>query len=792
MRAPHLFTLLALVWAAVSPQLTVAQLINPPTDLLNSGQVKIITNSYILQFTKETTSTVDFIKSIAKLGTAYSIQTDYLTVFNGVVLSMNEATAHEVAEFSMVDSVWPNLHLYPADYRPSNFNPYTNSELPDSSEPSQELKKRQFTSGSTSLPSSPLPTNPPLPLLYHQQVGVDQAHAKLKLRDKGVKIGIIDSGLDFNHPAFGQCFKTPGCRVAYGMDLVGPNFTPENYLIQPGSKPHDDCNGHGTHVAGIIAGNDGVFQGVAPEATLGVYKISSCASQGRSSSAIILMALQQAYKDGMEVINISYSIAGMWQESAEAVMASRLVAKNIVVVAAAGNLGNDNLWALSSPAAGLGVISVASITPEEYHAEYITVSNNRTRRIPRTASHTATRPFVFTDTPLELGTDSTGSTHWGCQPFNRRYNGSVLVLNLGPCDTSVQATNALKAGAVGLISVNIFDLLDVFMSLSSPADLPVVAVTASDGKYLIELLKAGSATPLKMTSNLKSQVLPYSTPHRVSMSSSWGPGNELELKPDLASAGSMVYSSYPVKMGSYTSKSGTSSSSPYIAGAAALLIEQSNHNHKAADIRNRLRFTGSPAGSSIFDNLPVGSAAQQGGGEALIYNALAGMIRTNTSSFGLNDTVKGRFNDNSRNMYLYFTNTATQPITLQLGHRVVPSVSAYNSAGVFLPRPVHNNATNAAATLTFTRKALTIAPKETAKIVVVVTQPTGLSDSQFWVYSGFVTALSSELGLHGQPIRYAVPYLGLKGNYSEIPLLSPSSLGLLNPTTGQYQSSSTQ
>lgn len=82
---------------------------------------------------------------------------------------------------------------------------------------------------------------------------------------KGIKVGIIDTGVDYMHPALGGCFGE-NCRVAYGYDFVGDEYIGENMPI-PDNDPRDTCNGHGTHVAGIIGARDSTLQftGIAPD-----------------------------------------------------------------------------------------------------------------------------------------------------------------------------------------------------------------------------------------------------------------------------------------------------------------------------------------------------------------------------------------------------------------------------------------------------------------------------------------------------------------------------------------------
>ncbi|KAI9592992.1 peptidase S8/S53 domain-containing protein, partial [Syncephalis fuscata] len=158
---------------------------------------------------------------------------------------------------------------------------------------------------------------------------------------KDIKVGIIDSGIDYTHPALGGCFGA-GCKVAYGWDFVGDAYTGADYPAPgwkpvPDSDPLDTCNGHGTHVAGLVAASSDLVTGNAPAATLGAYRVLSCT--GSVAMDIIVSAMERAASDGMDVVNISIGTGKFYTDYADADAAQRLTARGIVVVASAGNDG---------------------------------------------------------------------------------------------------------------------------------------------------------------------------------------------------------------------------------------------------------------------------------------------------------------------------------------------------------------------------------------------------------------------------------------------------------------------
>ncbi|OIW23033.1 subtilisin-like protein [Coniochaeta ligniaria NRRL 30616] len=131
----------------------------------------------------------------------------------------------------------------------------------------------------------------------HSFTGVDKAHAA-GIFGKGVVVAVVDTGTDYLHPALGGGFG-PGFKVAGGADLVGDGQWPESGPKAPDSDPLDDL-GHGTHVAGIIAGKSEWFTGVAPEATLLSFKVFAYIDS--TDEDTLIDAFLQAYEAGVSLV----------------------------------------------------------------------------------------------------------------------------------------------------------------------------------------------------------------------------------------------------------------------------------------------------------------------------------------------------------------------------------------------------------------------------------------------------------------------------------------------------------
>ncbi|GKT45171.1 subtilisin E [Colletotrichum spaethianum] len=259
-------------------------------------------------------------------------------VFKGVSINVenyNNETSSMIASLPQVKKLWPVSLIKVPDLEVS----WTGKE---------SKNKRQTNS-----------TNwPP-----HVMTQVDKLRAK-GFTGEGLRIGIVDTGIDYTHPALGGCYG-PGCLVEFGYDLVGESYDGTNAPV-PDEDPFEECIGHGTHVAGIIAAmeNPMGFTGASPGVKLGMYRTFGCS--GLTSGDVILAGVIKAFEDGSDIITGSIGSPNGWAGEAFAVAVSRIVDAGVPCTFAAGNQvgGTEGLFGLSNPSSGDGVMSISSYQNE--------------------------------------------------------------------------------------------------------------------------------------------------------------------------------------------------------------------------------------------------------------------------------------------------------------------------------------------------------------------------------------------------------------------------------------------
>jgi subtilisin family serine protease len=276
------------------------------------------------------------------------------------------------------------------------------------------------------------------------------------INGKDIRIGILDVGVDYRHPALGGCFgPDPACVVSYGYDFIGDRYDGSNPIPDP--DPFESCNGHGTTIAGIIASkmNSFGFEGAAPGTKLGMYRISPCSGKIYSSD-IVKAAFNRAYEDGSDIISASISSDSHWPEDSVAVTVQRIVEKGVPCLVAMGNNGGkgpaSGLFGAVTPAFGHGVTGVGSVrntnTPFVHSAASYRVDNEAESKVFGWQKPNVASPFFGNVTlPIWPGSRSIGD---GCSPLPPDTPDLspfiVLISAAGSCPVLAKLTNVGAKG----------------------------------------------------------------------------------------------------------------------------------------------------------------------------------------------------------------------------------------------------------------------------------------------------------------------------------------------------------
>ncbi|CAO3629431.1 unnamed protein product [Cunninghamella echinulata] len=587
----------------------------------------------------------------------------------------------------------------------------------------------------------------------HTLTGVDFAK-NTSITGKGIKVAILDSGVDYMHPALGGCFGKEGCLIRYGYDLVGDNYGDAN-KPQPDDNPRDLCNGHGTHVAGILAANDTTknFQGVAPGVTLGVWRIFGC--RGDTDDDIILAAADMALNTGMDIISLSLGGGiGAWSEDPLSVALSNLALKGITVVVAQGNEGKDGIGRTPSPAIGKHVISVASVDNGLTLGHQINVFNKNEELgnfefLLTEGSQLTTNETDISIAVLHSDRTANRNEEMACNPIlSQNVTNKLVLVKRGGCDFGQKAINVQNAGGIGLLVYNHPGEEAISLDLQSypRVRIPIGSLSGDDGEALTRLYRNTKDTT-EMSIKVSTHIMRVKNVGRMSEFSTWGPDPELHFKPDIAGIGGYVYSTYPVELGSYTSLSGTSMATPYISGCIALIMEATGLKSPEDVTRGLLNYAKPISLVNDDDNLE--SLVKQGAGLVNVQNSVLGSTYVHPYKISLNDTQ--HFKNSTQ---LTIENKSNQTKTYQLSHIPAMGVLSYDFERNDTPldKAIYEKVS---AIVKFEFKFVTLKPLETKNITIYFEQPSMDLQLQENKKNG--------IDLH-------VPYYGVLGNQYDLPI----------------------
>jgi minor extracellular serine protease Vpr len=568
--------------------------------------------------------------------------------------------------------------------------------------------------------------------------GADAVQSELGYTGKGIKVAVMDTGIDYDHPDLGGCFG-PGCRVYTGWDFVGNAFNAgvPGSMPVPGPDP-DDCNGHGTHVAGIV-GARGTVTGVAPDVTFGAYKVFGC--EGSTTADIMIAAMEMALKDGMHVLNMSIGSAYQWPQYPTAQAATRLVNRGMVVVASIGNSGANGLYSAGAPGLGDKVIGVASFDNTHVYLPYFEVGDVKAGYITMTFSPPA--PTTGTEDIVWIGQAC------AADPLLADPSGKVALAARGVCAFSEKATKAINAGAVAVVIHN--NAPGVFNgTLGEPLgnDIPVVGISMEAG-LAIRTELSNSEDPVEMTWTDQQEIFPNPTGGLISSFSSYGLSPDLALKPDIGAPGGSIYSTYPLESGGYATLGGTSMSSPHVAGAAALLL-QAKPRTNSQIVRTILQNSAEPKvwslnpGPGFLDHVH-----RQGAGMLQIDKAILATTRIEPGKISAGESEAGPYTQT-----LTIENNGKMPVTYDLSF-----TNALSTGGVITPGFFLSN-----ASVSFDKSSVTIAAGKKATVKATINPATAPVNGQYGGYIVFTP--------QGGGQTYRVPFAGFVGDYQGIQVLT--------------------
>lgn len=492
-----------------------------------------------------------------------------------------------------------------------------------------------------------------------------QALQDLGLTGKGVKVAVLDSGLDFTHLAFGgpgteddwlgayfgadpacdwNAWSDPDCAYAKpanpalfgpnapvvkgGYDWLGEEWPNAAARILPDPNPVD-VEGHGTHVADIIGGQgypagtnaDGAYPakgaGVAPDTE--IYSFKVCASYSTSCNGLaMLKSLDNAADldgnpttvDPADVVNMSLGSPYGQPEDDSTYFTNQLAKLGVIVVASAGNSA-DKPFIVGSPSMADGAISVAQTTvpsatryPLFYKSSATEGTINTTVWQPYSTLPGATK----IEGPVVYG-NADGSNKNGCAAYTDNMAGKVVLSDRGACNFSLKAKNASAAGAVlsliGLVAPG--DPFEGGDGGDRPIDIPAFMILQSSSTLLKNQIANGVVAGIDPAQAIN---LAYT----IVGSSSRGPRNhDGVIKPDISAPGASV-SALATSGAGIGAFGGTSGAAPMVSGAMALL----KGVYGDTLLPQQFKALAMNTGDAIWNGVPyndLSPATRQGGGQ---------------------------------------------------------------------------------------------------------------------------------------------------------------------------------
>lgn len=607
-------------------------------------------------------------------------------------------------------------------------------------------------------------------------------------RGENQAVAVIDSEFDVNHEFFNMTPSNPKLTSAsiQASGLSYPNTYKSSkipFAYDYGrnvSDTYSTSNIHGTHVAGIIGGretqlpNGKRFSGIAPQAQLVLMKVSD--QQGIINTATMARALEDAYKIGVDCVNISlgtdYTAKNSAAYHSTGVSIQRLREAGVSVACANGNAArgfqknntrtepfaaNIDYTSSGLPNAFSDCTAIASSNNSEMVTEEYGVFLCSDQISLEFHEVNAQSTFIssFSDRTIQLVNCENGSNLTGMN-----LSGKLAVIRRDPVAEIPFATssqNAKAAGAIGVIYLNTDDTYIQTPELI----LPAAIIKNTDSSILLQYSEVTVAR--------YPHHVPIKTAREMSPYSAWGTSDDLELKPELTAPGGAIYSSVPGNQ--YKTMSGTSMAAPHAAAAFALMNQFYQTNPFSA--QNNGKAGGEK--SALLENLMMSTAAIQKQADGTYYSPrlqgaglinLQSAVKTPAILLGNSGKSKISLGDQLTNE---FTLTATvqnltdQPVTYH-SISVTTLLDGYTSDHrVSTSKPIANESD--------APSAITVPANGSKTLQIPVTLDGNMLQNQANIFTnGFFIDGFLELSSNDNIVPIHLPFTGFYGDWLDEPI----------------------
>ncbi|WP_100334254.1 S8 family serine peptidase [Bacillus alkalisoli] len=435
---------------------------------------------------------------------------------------------------------------------------------------------------------------------------------------EGVKVAVIDTGVDYTHPDLAGNFGD-----YKGWDFVDNNDDPQETF--PGD-PRGGATTHGTHVAGTVAGN-GLINGVAPDATLLAYRVLGPGGSGTTEN--VVAGIERAVLDGAHVMNLSLGNTLNSPDWATSIALDWAMAEGVVAVTSNGNSGPNN-WTVGSPGTSREAISVGAtqlpynvFTATTTSSDGVSYASSAVQGFPSEEELLALngQNFELVDVGFGAPADFAG----------KDLTGKIALISRGAGIPFVdKATEAKKAGAVGAV---LYNNVAGVMPLIPGMDVPTVMLNQADGEALLAKVRAEGVTvsfEIAFAQRVGETMAAFSS--RGPVVDTW------MIKPDVSAPGVNIVSTVPTfnpdAPHGYGAKQGTSMAAPHVAGAAAVIL-QANPTWDVYQVKSALMNTSEKLTNPATGALYAHNA--QGAGSIRVVEALKAktLVVPGSYSFGV-------------------------------------------------------------------------------------------------------------------------------------------------------------